>query len=94
MNQEPSATEPVAEQHHRTDGDDSSSNQFDHKLSAVDQSALAGSSPYFNYPWVEAIAITEATFEKIVLMLDDTPGIIVPAATATKPAIRAYSMRS
>jgi hypothetical protein len=34
------------------------------------------------------------TFEKIVLMLFATPGMIAPAATATKPAIRAYSMRS
>ena len=47
-----------------------------------------------SYPWVEAIAITEPTFEKIVLMLDATPGITAPAATATKPAIKAYSMRS
>ena len=45
-------------------------------------------------PWVDAIAITEATFEKIVLMLLATPGMMAPAATATKPAIRAYSMRS
>jgi len=29
-------------------------------------------------------------FEKIVLMLEATPGMIAPAATATKPAIRAY----
>ena len=27
-------------------------------------------------------------------MLDATPGIMAPAATATKPAIKAYSMRS
>ena len=38
--------------------------------------------------------MTDATFEKIVLMLDAMPGIIAPAATATKPAIKAYSMRS
>jgi len=31
---------------------------------------------------------------KIVLMLVATPGMIAPAATATKPAIKAYSMRS
>src|SRR5579872_2607807 len=31
---------------------------------------------------------------KIVLMLVATPGMIAPAATATKPAINAYSMRS
>jgi hypothetical protein len=43
---------------------------------------------------VEAAVITDAIFEKIVLMLVATPGIIAPAATATKPAIRAYSMRS
>ena len=38
--------------------------------------------------------MTEATFEKIVLILVATPGIIAPAATATKPAISAYSIRS
>jgi hypothetical protein len=43
---------------------------------------------------VEAIAITEATCEKIVLMLDVKPGRVAPAATATKPAIKAYSMKS
>jgi len=31
---------------------------------------------------------------KIVLMLVAIPGMIAPAATATKPAIKAYSMRS
>ena len=31
---------------------------------------------------------------KIVLMLVATPGMIAPAATATNPAIKAYSMRS
>ena len=40
------------------------------------------------------MAITDPTFEKIVLMLSATPGITAPAATATKPAIKAYSMRS
>src|ERR1039458_9723655 len=30
----------------------------------------------------------------MVLMLVATPGMIAPAATATKPAIKAYSMRS
>ncbi len=34
------------------------------------------------------------TLLKMVLMELDTPGMIAPAATATKPAIRAYSMRS
>jgi len=43
---------------------------------------------------VEATAITDPTFEKIELMLDATPGMTAPAATATKPAIKAYSMRS
>ncbi len=38
--------------------------------------------------------MTDETFEKIVLMLVATPGMIAPAATATKPAIKAYSMRS
>jgi len=31
---------------------------------------------------------------KIVLMLLDIPGMIDPAAIATKPAIKAYSTRS
>ena len=31
---------------------------------------------------------------KIVLMLVATPGIMAPAATATNPAMRAYSIRS
>ena len=53
-----------------------------------------GTDDLISYPWVEAIAITEPTFEKIVLMLDATPGMMAPAATATKPAIKAYSMRS
>ena len=43
---------------------------------------------------MDATAITEATFEKIVLILDPTLGITAPAATATKPAINAYSIRS
>ena len=43
---------------------------------------------------MEATASTDETFEKIVLMLDATPGITAPAATATKPAISAYSIRS
>jgi hypothetical protein len=30
----------------------------------------------------------------MVLMLVATPGMIAPAATATNPAMRAYSMRS
>jgi len=38
--------------------------------------------------------MTEATLLNIVLMLAETPGMIAPAATATKPAIRAYSIRS
>lgn len=33
-------------------------------------------------------------FEKIWLMFVDTPGMMAPAATATKPAISAYSIRS
>jgi hypothetical protein len=43
---------------------------------------------------VDATASTELTFEKIVLMLDATPGMTAPAATATKPAMSAYSIRS
>ena len=41
-----------------------------------------------------ALAKTLVTCEKMVLMLDATPGMIAPAATATKPAMRAYSIRS
>jgi hypothetical protein len=36
----------------------------------------------------------ELPLEKTVLMLSATPGDIAPAATATKPAISAYSIRS
>ena len=45
-------------------------------------------------PWVDATAITDATCEKIVLMSSATPGMTAPAATATKPAIKAYSIKS
>ena len=38
--------------------------------------------------------MTEATFEKIVLILAETPGMMAPAATATNPAISAYSIKS
>ena len=34
------------------------------------------------------------TFEKILLMLVATPGMIAPAATATNPASSAYSIKS
>ena len=34
------------------------------------------------------------TLRNIVLMLDATFGMTAPAATATKPAIKAYSIRS
>jgi hypothetical protein len=46
------------------------------------------------YDWVEALVITEEILLKIVLMLVATPGMIAPAATATNPAMSAYSMRS
>jgi len=46
-----------------------------------------------SYHWLEATVITDPTCEKIVLMLSAAPGITAPAATATKPAIKAYSMR-
>src|ERR1051326_3541700 len=36
----------------------------------------------------------DATLEKIVLMLLATPGISAPAAKATKPANKAYSIKS
>jgi hypothetical protein len=38
--------------------------------------------------------MAEATLEKILLMLTEMPGTMAPAATATKPAMSAYSMRS
>lgn len=38
--------------------------------------------------------MTEPTFEKMLLMLVATPGMIAPADTATKPGIRAYSIKS
>jgi hypothetical protein len=38
--------------------------------------------------------ITHAILLKMVLMLVDTPGMIAPAATATNPAIKAYSIKS
>lgn len=44
--------------------------------------------------YAAAARITEATFEKIVEMLVATPGMMAPAATAKKPAINAYSIRS
>ena len=53
---------------------------------------LACWQPY--EPVLAASDMTELIFEKIVLMLLATFGMIAPAATATKPAIRAYSMRS
>ena len=43
---------------------------------------------------MEATDITDATCEKIVLMLLAAPGMTAPAAAATKPAINAYSIRS
>jgi hypothetical protein len=38
--------------------------------------------------------MTLETLLKMVLMLEETPGMIAPAATATKPAINAYSIKS
>ena len=38
--------------------------------------------------------MTLETLLKTLLMLVATPGMIAPAATATKPAIKAYSIRS
>ena len=38
--------------------------------------------------------MTEATCEKILLMLAATAGIRAPQVTATNPAIRAYSIKS
>ncbi len=38
--------------------------------------------------------MTLPTLLKTLLILVETPGMIAPAATATKPAIKAYSMRS
>ena len=53
------------------------------------------SSPTTNvYEVLAAALMTDETFEKMVLMLVATPGMIAPAATATNPAINAYSIRS
>jgi hypothetical protein len=41
-----------------------------------------------------AAVMTLDTLLKILLMLLETSGIIAAAATATKPAIRAYSIKS
>ena len=41
-----------------------------------------------------AYDMMEPTFEKMTLILEATPGMMAPAAVATNPAIRAYSMRS
>ncbi len=38
--------------------------------------------------------MTLPTWEKTALILVATPGMIAPAASATNPAISAYSMRS
>ena len=38
--------------------------------------------------------MTDEIFENMVLMLVATPGMSAPAAKATNPAIKAYSMRS
>src|SRR5438874_1795829 len=51
-------------------------------------------SLYRQLPWLAAAVIELEIFEKIRLMLVETPGMIDPAATATNPAIRAYSIRS
>src|SRR5262249_2228450 len=45
-------------------------------------------------PCVEDFRMMEATLEKTVLMLVETPGMMAAAETATKPAIKAYSTRS
>jgi hypothetical protein len=47
-----------------------------------------------SYQLAAAPDITELIFENTVLMLLETVGINAPAATATKPAIRAYSIKS
>ena len=41
-----------------------------------------------------ALLNTDETWLKMVLMLEATPGMIAPAATATNPAMSAYSIRS
>ncbi|MGD0618987.1 MAG: hypothetical protein ABSB67_15150 [Bryobacteraceae bacterium] len=47
----------------------------------------------YQLPWFAALDITLPISEKMVLMLLATLGIMAPAATATKPAINAYSIR-
>jgi len=49
---------------------------------------------WFGCQEAAAAVITEPIWEKMVLMLPATLGISAPAATATNPAIRAYSIRS
>jgi hypothetical protein len=44
--------------------------------------------------WVEERLKQDAALEKITLMLFATPGMIAPAAMATKPAMREHSTRS
>lgn len=48
----------------------------------------------FSLRQLAAFAITLVILLKILLMLLDTAGIIAPAATATNPTIKAYSIKS
>jgi hypothetical protein len=66
---------------------------------SVTQVGAAGArSPAHNIPLARlagrCAGYPGADFGKTVLMLLDTLGISAPAATATKPAIKAYSIRS
>src|SRR5260370_42169652 len=56
--------------------------------------ALTQRSPGNHAQLAAAAVITEPICEKMVLMLAATEGMMAPAATATNPAIRAYSIRS
>jgi hypothetical protein len=49
-----------------------------------------------DFGWFQppAAASSEVIFENTVLMLEAMLGMRAPAATATKPAINAYSIRS
>lgn len=49
--------------------------------------------PHFRPPVVVGV-ITDVIFEKIDLIKSEMPGMTAAAATATNPAIKAYSTRS
>src|SRR5579884_4084860 len=56
--------------------------------------AYAATGEWFRRSQPPLVSNTEPILLKMELMLLETPGIMAPAATATKPAIKAYSIRS